>query len=139
MAAHVADRSFSPTCPPRAQNLFDIPDDDKAASLVAADAEYCRRRAGPAGEPPHLRYRIVHAVRRDFLVGSAFKAIYVGQQLASPMVLRLLVGSIAQDKTIGVVYAVVLVGPASPLPTVSLKQARAVTDTQPLWASGDVT
>lgn len=42
-------------------------------------------------------------------MGSAFKALYVGQQLASPMILRQLVGAIAQDQTDGIVYAVILV------------------------------
>lgn len=104
----VADGSHSAR-PPPPQQLFDIPDDDRAARLVAADAEYCRSRAGPSGEPPHLRFRLLRTVRRDFCVGSCFKAIYVGQQLASPMVLRLLVGAVAQNSNIGVVWAVVLV------------------------------
>jgi ATP-binding cassette subfamily C (CFTR/MRP) protein 1 len=84
--------------------------EDCCAALVAADAAYCR--SCPPGCEVRLRARLLHAARRHLLLASAARAVYVASQLSFPMLLRLLVASVAlqQPLSSGLLWAFLLAG-----------------------------
>ena len=74
-----------------ADELFELWPQDRAEALASADAAFCARFT----EPPSLQRRLLHATRRQLLQGSCCRLVYSASQLAAPMLLRLLVFSVA--------------------------------------------
>ena len=77
--------------------LFELWPEDRAEALAAADAAFCAAFASP----PTLLARLLHATRRHLLQASCCRLLYCAAQLASPMLLRRLVMSVALEKPVG--------------------------------------
>ena len=77
--------------------LFELRPEDRAEALAAADAAFCATFASP----PTLLARLLHATRRHLLQASCCRLLYCAAQLASPMLLRRLVMSVALEKPVG--------------------------------------
>ena len=76
--------------------LFELWPEDRAEALAAADADFCAR--SPCA--PSLRSRLLHATRRQLLQASFCRLLYCAAQLASPMLLRHLVMSVALEESV---------------------------------------
>ena len=77
--------------------LFELWPEDRAEALAAADAAFCARSAST----PTLHARLLHATRRHLLQASCCRLLYCAAQLASPMLLRHLVMSVALEESVG--------------------------------------